>query len=143
MKLAALALAVLAAACGDDSATGQFFDAPADASDAIPDAIPRFDAPVGDPSGAWQAMVAPSNVYACFGTGSFGSGSVDFADTIAEVITTPCCSYASQGFLYFPNNMGTWTIDGLGRLVVTIDPPCGESCGPVTYEKLDTVDCTF
>jgi hypothetical protein len=128
-------VALLLVSCGDDDAAGSFPDG---ALDSLPDALMRWDAPVGDPSGAWQQ--APS-LFACFGT----AGGADFADTVPEVMETPCCYWDRSGLLYYPNGVtGTWTLEGVrGRLVVTVDPPCGESCGPVYYERLPEVDCTF
>ena len=60
-------------------------------------------------------------------------------------MTSACCYWTNDGSIYFPNNSGTWTIEAgrNGRLVVTVDPPCGDGCGPVYYERLDGTDCGF
>ena len=133
MRLALLC--ALLAACGDDDGVAVFYDAPTDTS---PDAIVRFDAPVGDPYGAWQS--GPS-LFACFGT----NGGADFADTLAEAITSQCCYWDRSGLIYYTNGVtGTWTLESPdGRLVITQDPPCGDSCGPLYYEKLDGESCQF
>jgi hypothetical protein len=125
---------LLSTGCGgDDDGVGSFPDA---GTDSLPDALVRFDAPVGSPLGGWSAS---DSLFACFTT----SQSADFADSIAEVTANPCCYWDMNGLLYYPNGTGTWTIDGMGRLVITVDPPCGIDCGPVFYEASDSFDCAF
>ena len=133
MRLQAALLAALLAACGgDDDAVITVYDAPLDS---IADAIVRYDAPVGDPRGGWQMGTA----WACFSP----TFSANFAASRVDVASNPCCSWNDLGYLYYPNNMGTWTLDALDRLVVPVDPPCGDACGPVVYDRVPDLTCAF
>lgn len=126
-------MALLVCGCGGD---GSSPDAPvldADLRDAAPaDAVD----PGGDPTGAWSR---DGTLFACFDDSWYAA----FGDSPEDVLTPSVfVSWSLGGTLYFQQGGGTgqWRIID-GELVVWIDPPCEQDCGPVRYQSDTSLEC--